>query len=95
MPPSTPPSIRTLIGVWLILIVLSAGTLFAGGVTTDDSNGIWAVAALLTITFFKTKLILNFYLHLKAATGNWGAFFTSLIVLILLAVFGIYSVSFL
>jgi|GEM_PF-2761201 len=90
---SSYPSIRTLICVWLLLIVLSAGTLFTGGVTTSETIGIWGGTALFAITFFKTKLILNYYLDLKSAAGNWNTLFSSLIFLILLILFGLYSVS--
>ncbi|MEH6403224.1 MAG: cytochrome C oxidase subunit IV family protein [Sneathiella sp.] len=90
---SSYPSVRTLFWVWLVLIALSAGTLFTGRVTTDETLGIWGAAALFAITFFKTKLILNYYLDLKAATGNWNTLFSSLIFLILLILFGLYGLS--
>ena len=90
---SSYPSLRTLLWVWLILIVLSAGTLFAGRATTGETLGILGAAALFAITFFKTKLILNYYLDLKAATGSWNTLFSSLIFLILLILFGLYGVS--
>lgn len=89
------PTLRTLIWVWLVLIALSAGTLFAGQTSTDESLGILGGVALFTITFFKAKLILNYYLDLKAATGNWNTLFSSLVFLILLILFGLYGVSFL
>lgn len=90
MPSSTFASARTLICVWLVLIALSAGTLFVGGATSEESYGVLGGAAVFGITFFKTKLILNYYLDLKAATGNWNTLFSSLVFLILLILFSIY-----
>ncbi len=86
-------SARALIWVWLVLIALSAGTLFVGGATSEESFGILGGAAVFGITFFKTKLILNYYLDLKAAIGNWNMFFSSLVFLILLILFGLYCAS--
>ncbi|MEH6476497.1 MAG: cytochrome C oxidase subunit IV family protein [Sneathiella sp.] len=93
MQTSTFASARTLIWVWLVLIALSAGTLFVGGATTEESYGILGGAALFVITFFKTKLILNYYLDLETATGNWNTLFSSLVFLILLILFGLYCAS--
>lgn len=85
------PSLRKLTLIWAILLLLSVGTIFTGQVNESDSIGLIWMACLLGVTFFKTTLILNYFLDLKAATQGWSQFFIILVFLILLIIYGLYA----
>ncbi len=95
MSTSNYPSIRTLALIWLILILLSIGTIFTGQIADSGPNsfsiGLAWMAGLLIVTFFKSTLILNYFLDLKAATPGWSHFFIILVLLLLVLIFGLYA----
>lgn len=87
------PPIRALSLIWLTLILLSVGTLFTGQVSDKSSIGPVWMLGLLAVTFFKSVLILNYFLDLKAATRGWSQLFIILLLIILILIYGIYVVG--
>lgn len=94
MEQSNYPSLRSLTSVWLIILFLSIGTLFTGQVDQPSTIGLLWMLGLLGVTLFKSILILDYFLDLKAASGSWNKVFISLICIILLIIYGLYAVSF-
>ena len=88
--------IKGLLLVWLILIGLTVGTMITGKVTQNVSLSlVWAVG-LFAVTLIKSRLILNYYLELKSASGSWGRLFNALVyilisILALILAYQVYS----
>ncbi len=84
------PGIKILTICWVILILLTVGTMFSGNVSTTDSLSSPMIILLGVITWFKSMLILRYYLNLQSSTKGWNrAFNFALLVLlsILVAIF--------
>ena len=84
------PKPKTLIKVWLVLMGLTITTMIAGKVTSVASIGIIWMAVLMVVTVVKASLILDFYLDLKSAKGGWNKGFLSLLLVIVVIIFGLY-----
>lgn len=84
------PSIKTLVMVWLVLIGLTLGTMFAGRVSTNEAVGPVLLALLFAVTFLKTNLILGYFLDLRSAVGPWGRVFNGMVLSVLAVVFVLY-----
>ena len=85
------PSLRTLVIVWLALMGATGLTMIAGNVTDISSIGwLWATG-LMAITWLKARLILAYFLNLKAATSGWNTIFTVLISMVIFAIYALYA----
>jgi len=87
------PSIKSLLGAWAFMMLLSLGTMAAGKVTGQASLGALFMAALLIITSLKALWILRTYLNLKASTRAWNAAFISFIGLLLAVIYLLYLIG--
>ena len=85
------PEKKELIAAWLVLMALTIGTMIAGRVTNASTLGFAWLSALLVITYFKARTILNVYLNLRAAPRHWRSGFSAILVVMLLAIAGIYA----
>ncbi len=85
------PSIRTLIFCWLALMILTIGTMISGRVTSDVALSSVLIITLGFITWFKSMIILRYYLNLASASTGWNKTFNSY----LFAVLGIIMLIFL
>ena len=77
------PSIRTLIFCWLALMVLTIGTMLSGRVTSDVALSGTLIITLGFITWFKSMLILRYYLNLASASSGWNRAFNSYLFVVL------------
>lgn len=77
------PSTRTLIICWLILIGLTIGTMTSGQVTSITALSPLLIITLAIITWFKSMLILRYYLNLANASKGWNKAFNSYLFIIL------------
>ena len=66
------PSLRSLLLCWLVLLILTLGTMISGRVTSNISLTTLLIISLGLITWFKTLLILRYYLNLKSASKGWN-----------------------
>ena len=87
------PKTKTLVYVWLGLMVATISTMIAGKVTDTTSIGIFWMVILMAATMVKSTLILGFYLDLKSASGNWFKGFVILTLVIVLIILGLYSMA--
>ncbi|MBF0268770.1 MAG: cytochrome C oxidase subunit IV family protein [Alphaproteobacteria bacterium] len=89
------PTHRLLFQTWLILMGLTALSLFSGraGVQDPGSLGIAWVVVLLAVTFFKTRLVLMVFLNLKSSTPGWRGFFMAFLLGILLLLLAGYAAA--
>jgi hypothetical protein len=85
------PSRKELITGWVLLMALTIGTMIAGRVTNASTLGFAWLSALLVITYFKARTILNVYLNLQAAPRHWKTGFSAILIVLLLAIAGIYA----
>lgn len=77
------PSTRSLIFCWLALMILTIGTMVSGRVTSDVSLSNILIITLGFITWFKSMLILRYYLNLKNASSGWNKAFNSYLFVVL------------
>ena len=87
------PSARTLFIVWLVLMGLTLATMIFGRVSGAGSLGLLLMAVLMTVTWFKSRLILLYYLDLRSADGIWRGFFGAFIMIVVFVVFGLYALG--
>ncbi len=74
--------LRSMIGVWLVLLLLLAATCASAYVSIGPWNGVINVS----IAIVKTLLVMIFFMHLKTASGltrifAWAAFFWILVLI--------------
>ena len=77
------PSIRTLIFCWLALMVLTIGTMVSGRVNSDVALSSILIISLGFITWFKSMIILRYYLNLASASKGWNKAFNSYLFIVL------------
>ncbi len=87
------PSPKTLVSVWIALLLLSAATMVAGRVNLTESIGVFWMLALMCVVWLKAMLIMRYYLDLRSAAGGWGTVFNALTLVIVVIVAGLYLVS--
>jgi cytochrome c oxidase subunit 4 len=58
--------VKTYVFVWLILVTLTGVAVSVAGMDWER----WGMALALIIAFFKSGLILNFFMHLKDEKGS-------------------------
>lgn len=77
------PSTKTLLICWLALIILTIGTMVTGRVTSDVALSSLLIISLGFITWFKSMLILRYYLNLASASRGWNKAFNSYLFVVL------------
>lgn len=77
------PSTRTLILCWVVLMALTIGTMLSGRVTSEFSLSAALILSLGLITWFKSMLILRYYLNLRTASKGWNQAFNSYLFIVL------------
>lgn len=77
------PSIRTLVFCWLALMILTIGTMLSGRVTSEVALSATLIISLAVITWFKSMLILRYYLNLRTASKGWNKAFNSYLFIVL------------
>lgn len=77
------PSPRLLTICWLILMGLTVGTMFSGQVTMQTSLSALLIVTLGLITWFKSMLILRYYLNLRTASSGWNKALNSYLFIVL------------
>ncbi len=83
------PSYRLLFAAWILLIILTAGSIITGHVKMlNHLDDIW-IAALFFITAIKAYAILRWFLNLRAATSGWNTLFMAYLIFLLLSIFAI------
>jgi hypothetical protein len=87
-----PSNKRQLVWAWIAMMMLSLGTMIAGKAGGQFHLGIWWALALLVITGVKARIILARYLNLSEASKDWNGAFTTILVILLLAILGIFLV---
>ncbi len=88
--PMLQPSRKSLVLAWLIMMVLSVGTMISGRVSDKGSLGMWFMALLLLVTALKALWILRTYLNLRAAPTAWNMAFISFLFVLLALIYGLY-----
>ena len=89
----TPPGLRQLALVWLLLMALGTATMLAGKVTTITSLGSLWMVVLMAVTWLKANLVLRYFLELNAASGGWNKVFITLVSLIIIILLSLYVSS--
>ncbi len=83
------PSYRLLFIVWLLLLILTAGSIITGHVKMPTHlDDIW-IAALFCITAIKAYAILRWFLNLRAASSGWNTLFMAYLIILLSSIFAI------
>ncbi len=77
------PDRRTLTICWLVLMALTVGTMISGRVTSEVALSAFLIISLGIITWFKSILILRYYLNLKSASKGWNKAFNSYLFIVL------------
>ena len=77
------PNIRTLVFCWLALMILTIGTMLSGRVTSEVALNATLIISLAVITWFKSMLILRYYLNLRTASKGWNKAFNSYLFIVL------------
>lgn len=77
------PDRRTLTLCWLVLIALTVGTMISGRVTSEAALSAFLIVSLGIITWFKSMLILRYYLNLRSASKGWNKAFNSYLFVVL------------
>ncbi|VAV99809.1 hypothetical protein MNBD_ALPHA01-1449 [hydrothermal vent metagenome] len=77
------PSTKTLITCWLALMLLTIGTMITGRVTSEVALSNILIISLGFITWFKSMLILRYYLNLASASRGWNKAFNSYLFVVL------------
>jgi len=77
------PDRRTLTICWLVLMALTVGTMISGRVTSEVALSAFLIISLGIITWFKSMLILRYYLNLKSASKGWNKAFNSYLFIVL------------
>ncbi|MBL4895135.1 MAG: cytochrome C oxidase subunit IV family protein [Emcibacter sp.] len=77
------PNIRTLVFCWLALMILTIGTMLSGRVTSEVALSATLIISLAAITWFKSMLILRYYLNLRTASKGWNKAFNSYLFIVL------------
>ena len=90
------PRPRTLLIVWLVLMILTTGTMVFGvylpisKVPASLSATGWvshlSVVMTLAISGYKSRLILSWYLDLQSASPGWNKGFMAAVIIILMAI---------
>jgi hypothetical protein len=84
------PTPKTLIVVWLALMIATIGTMIAGKVTQVSSIGPTWILVLMGVTLLKASLILNYFLDLRSASKGWNKGFVGLVAVIVSGVVALY-----
>lgn len=89
------PTARRLIVAWLLLMALTAATMFWGRAASGDMTplGVAWVAALLAVTFFKASQVLMVYLNLRVSTQGWKVLFHAFLIAIGVPILGAYAIA--
>ncbi len=77
------PDTKTLITCWLALVLLTIGTMTTGRITSEVALSNILIISLGFITWFKSMLILRYYLNLASASRGWNKVFNSYLFVIL------------
>jgi len=77
------PDRRTLTICWLVLMALTVGTMISGRVTSEVALSAFLIISLGIITWFKSMLILRYYLNLKSASKGWNKAFNIYLFIVL------------
>lgn len=77
------PPAPTLLICWLILMALTVGSMLSGRVTTDTALSAGLIVSLGIITWFKSMMILRYYLNLRTASSGWNKAFNSYLFVVL------------
>ncbi|MBL4800302.1 MAG: cytochrome C oxidase subunit IV family protein [Emcibacter sp.] len=77
------PSTRILLLCWLALMILTVGTMLSGRVTSETALSSGLIISLGIITWFKSMLILRYYLNLRTASRGWNRAFNSYLFVVL------------
>lgn len=75
---------------WVLLMALTAFSLWAGRASGDGSLGPLGVGLVLAAANFKADQILTHFLDLRRASPGWRTLFRVLLTLLGSAIFGIY-----
>ena len=62
---------------------LSVGTMISGQVTSQASLSAFLIVTLGLITWFKSMMILRYYLNLRTASAGWNKAFNSYLFIVL------------
>ena len=77
------PSTQNLILCWLILMIFTIGTMLSGRAISGGVLSGVLIISLGFITWFKSMLILRYYLNLKSASKGWNKAFNSYLFIVL------------
>ncbi len=69
------PNYFILATCWITLVALTIGTMITGRVTSEASLSMSLILSLAVITWFKSMLILRYYLNLRTASKGWNKAF--------------------
>lgn len=73
----------TLTRAWLLLVGLTLVSLIAVLGLGQSETGLVAAAIALIAAFFKARLVLDHFLGLRRAGGQWSSFFSAVLLVIL------------
>ena len=78
---------------WIILMLLTGLSIWAGRVTGSGSLGLFGTGIVLAAANFKADQILTHFLDLRRASSGWRVLFRLILTLVGMTIFAIYVLT--